>query len=212
LPVPSSGRIVNRRFDQGGEIVRIRALVVAAALILAPPGARAADLVVWWEEGFYPQEDEAVAEIVAAFGQETGKQVELTHYSNAELPDKLGASLEAGQPPDFAFGTRVSAYISEWAFDDRLVDLTDTVGHFSDLFDPDALAWWMLLNQKTGQSALYALPMGRTTNHVQVWNHCRGHPQGVGCVLGVLVRRGAAGGAPGHGSRQHLGRGCADVG
>ncbi len=45
--------------------------------LLAPPAARAADLVVWWDKGFYPQEDAAVREIIAAFEQETGKQVEL---------------------------------------------------------------------------------------------------------------------------------------
>ena len=49
------------------------------------------------------------------------------------------------------------------------MDLTDAIGHFSDLFDPKALAWWVLLNQKTGQRALYALPMGRTSNHIHVW-------------------------------------------
>ena len=49
------------------------------------------------------------------------------------------------------------------------MDLTDTVGYFSDLFDPDALAWCVLLNPKTGQKALYALPIGRSTNHVHVW-------------------------------------------
>ena len=32
---------------------------------MAPLGAQAADLVVWWEEGYYAQEDEAVAEIIA---------------------------------------------------------------------------------------------------------------------------------------------------
>jgi multiple sugar transport system substrate-binding protein len=149
--------------------MRIGALALGVALAAAPLGVQASDLVVCWEEGFYPQEDEAVAEIIAAFEQKTGKRVELTHYSNAELPDKLGTALDAGQPPDFAFGTRVSAYISEWAFDDRLVDLTDTLGFFSNLFDQDALAWWMLLNQKTGQRSLYALPMGRTTNHIHVW-------------------------------------------
>ncbi len=40
----------------------------------------------------------------------------------------------------------MSDFISEWAFDDRLVDLTDTVGYFSNLFDPDVLAWWVRLN------------------------------------------------------------------
>jgi multiple sugar transport system substrate-binding protein len=51
--------------------------------------------------------------------------------------------------------------------DDRLVDLTDTVGPCSSLFDPDALAWWSTDN--AGQRALIALPMGRSSNHVHVW-------------------------------------------
>jgi hypothetical protein len=46
-------------------------------LAIAPPGARAADLVVWWEKGQYAQEDDAVRETIAAFEQDSGKQVEL---------------------------------------------------------------------------------------------------------------------------------------
>ena len=65
----------------------------AAALLLAPLGAQAADLVVWWDEGYYAQEDEAVAEIIAAFEQETGKQVELVFYpqDGAAGQDRGGA-------------------------------------------------------------------------------------------------------------------------
>jgi multiple sugar transport system substrate-binding protein len=148
---------------------RLIPVLLGAAIMMAPLGAKAADLVVWWEKGFYPQEDEAVAEIIAAFEQDAGKQVELTFYSQAELPDVIAAALEAGRPPDFAFGTRIADRIGQWAFDNRLVDLADTIGHFSDLFDPDALAWWTLLNHKTDQRALYALPWGRSTNHVHVW-------------------------------------------
>ena len=40
--------------------MRVRAVILAAALMLAPLGAWAADLVVWWEEGFNPEEDHAV--------------------------------------------------------------------------------------------------------------------------------------------------------
>jgi multiple sugar transport system substrate-binding protein len=43
------------------------------------------------------------------------------------------------------------------------------VGHFSDLFDPNALNQAMLLNAQTGQKALYGLPMGRSSNHVHIW-------------------------------------------
>ena len=52
--------------------MRIRAAVFAATLAIAPLGAQAADLVVWWQKGAYPKEDEALMEIIAAFEQETG--------------------------------------------------------------------------------------------------------------------------------------------
>ena len=79
-------------------------LVLAAALAMAPLGAQAADLVVWWEEGYYPEEDEAVREIIAAFEQEHRQAGRACLLSQDELPGKLEAALEAGQPPDFAFG------------------------------------------------------------------------------------------------------------
>jgi multiple sugar transport system substrate-binding protein len=143
--------------------------LLAAGLVLAPFGARAADLVIWWEKGFYPEEDEAVRETIAAFEQDTGKHVELVFPEVEEFPSRVLAALEAGKPPDFAFGHLLQDYIGQWAFDDRLVDLSDTVGYFSDLFDPDVLAWALWPNSSTGQRALYALPIGLTVNHVHVW-------------------------------------------
>jgi multiple sugar transport system substrate-binding protein len=147
---------------------RFALIVLAAMLVMVPLGAGAADLVVWWDKGFYAEEDQALRETIVAFEQGSGNKVELVLYSGGELMDRIGAGLEGGQLPDFAFGTDVNRYMSEWAYDDRLVDITEAVGHFSDLFDPDALTWFRLLNQKTGQRALYALPMGRTTHHVHV--------------------------------------------
>ena len=144
--------------------------VLAIALILTPLGTRAADLVVWWEKGYYPQEDEAIAEVIAAFEQDSGKQVELVLHPQEDLPGEIVAALEEGRPPDFAFGIDTAQSISRWAFDDQLVDLSDAVGHFSDLFDANTLAWATLLNGKTDQRALYALPVGRSTVHLHVWN------------------------------------------
>jgi multiple sugar transport system substrate-binding protein len=125
--------------------------------------------VVWWEKGFYPQEDEAVREIIAAFEQDSGKHVELVFPELEEFPSKVLAALEAGQPPDFAFSHLLQDYIGQWAFDDRLVDLSETVGYFSDLFDPHVLDWAVWRNARTGQKALYALPIGVTVNHVHIW-------------------------------------------
>ena len=76
--------------------MRSRAVVLAAALVVAPVGARGADLVIWWEEGQSPEEDEAVREIVAAFEQGTGKQVELVLGPQEEARGDLVAALGVG--------------------------------------------------------------------------------------------------------------------
>jgi multiple sugar transport system substrate-binding protein len=143
--------------------------VLVVALILTPIGARATDLVVWWEKGFYSQADEAVAEIIAAFEQEVGKQVELAQPAQEGIVDETLSALEAGTPPDFLFSTVIEARAARWAYEDRLVELEDAVGSALDLFDPDVIEASTLLNGKTGRRALYALPMGRTSNHVHVW-------------------------------------------
>jgi multiple sugar transport system substrate-binding protein len=148
---------------------RLAPILLAAMLAMAPLGAKAADLVVWWEKGIYAQEDEAVAETIAAFEQETGKQVDLVYFPLTELPDRVESALEAGQPPDFAFGLLLYQHIAQWAFDDRLVNLSDAVGHFSDLFDSDAIDRATLFNASTAEKALYGLPMGRSSDHIFVW-------------------------------------------
>ena len=149
--------------------MRARAVVLAVAIALTPLGARAADLVVWWEKGFYAQEDTALREIIAAFEQQSGKRVELVQPTEDELPGKIEAALEAGQPPDFAFGLLLFSYAPKWALEDRLADLSDAVGHFSDLFDPYQLDRAVLRNASTNQKHLYGLPVGSGTNHLHVW-------------------------------------------
>ncbi len=150
---------------------RLVTALVASALLLAPPAARAADLVVWWEQGFYPQEDAAVREIVAAFEQKTGKQVELVRNGRHldQQTVEVQAAIDAGRPPDFLFGQVASNQIARWAEEGRLVDLTDAIGARNDLFDADTLELSTLRNGRDGRTALYALPMARDTTHVHVW-------------------------------------------
>jgi multiple sugar transport system substrate-binding protein len=110
--------------------MQVRAIILAAALMLAPLGARAADLGIWWEEGRYPEEDAAVREIIAAFEKKTGKQVELTFHSENDLPGRTAAAVAAGHPPDIAYGIDIAyIYYPRWAQEGRLADLTDALVH-----------------------------------------------------------------------------------
>jgi multiple sugar transport system substrate-binding protein len=153
----------------GPLIMRKQVIVLATALVLTPLDATAADLVVWWDQGYNPEEDAAVREVIAAFERESGKHAELVFHPQDEHPGELVAAIEAGRPPDFAFAWNITTYAPKWALEDRLVDLSDAVGHFSDLFDPYQLDRAMLLNARTNERGLYGLPFGYVTDHLHVW-------------------------------------------
>jgi multiple sugar transport system substrate-binding protein len=149
--------------------MRKQVIVLGATLLMSPVGAQAADLVVWWEKGFYPQADEAVAEIVAAFEQDSDKQVELVQHGQYHIGEQVDLALAAGQPPpDFMYVT-LGDRIARWAYEDRLADLEGALGPALGLFDADALEAVTLLNGSTGQRGLYGLPMGRRSIHLHVW-------------------------------------------
>jgi multiple sugar transport system substrate-binding protein len=86
------------------------------------------------------------------------------------MMNQAESALQAGRPPDFLFSTQIERGAARWAYDDRLVDLEDTIGPVLGLFDADAIEVSTLLDGKTGQRGLYALPMGRNSNHIHVWN------------------------------------------
>ena len=150
-------------------MIRTLHIPVVTATILKPFDALSADFVVWWEKGFYPQATQAVEEIIAAFEHKTGKDVEIIVQPPEDSIEKTQAALEAGQPPDFLFGLVTDPGLGQWAYEDRLVDLTEAIGPFASLFDADALEASTLLNRRTEKRALYALPMGRATDHIHVW-------------------------------------------
>ena len=149
---------------------RLVSVCLAAALVMAPLGAQAADLVVWWEKGYYAQEDEAVREIIAAFEQDTGKQVELVFYAagGAAGQDRGGAR---GRPAARLRVRHTHCRLHRDNGPSRIGSWTSPTPSATSRTcsirtrSPGAT----LLNPKTGQRALYALPMGRSTNHVHVW-------------------------------------------
>ena len=180
-------------------------VVASALLILAPPGARAADLVVWWEKGYYAQEDAAVREIIAAFEQKTGKQVELVlplqrtsgqdrgrgrGRTAARFPVRLQHGLLLQPmglrgPADRPLGRHRAA---SPACSIRTRSATPPArrktadgplrGYRWAVLDPQVHVWKSLLEQRGV--------------------HARRRPQRMGGVLVVLVRPGAAGGAQGY--------------
>ena len=120
-------------------MLRVRAVLLAATLVLAPLGARGADLVVWWDKGFYPEEDRAVEKLVAAYEQTTGTKVRLDLVPQWELRGRIEAALAAGSPPDLAHGGHCCLRTEQWAATDLLADLSDVVLPIKGRFFPGLL-------------------------------------------------------------------------
>src|SRR5215213_1232413 len=119
--------------------MQVRAVLLAAALMLAPPAARAADLTVWWTKGFYPEEDDAIRRVVADFERETGTVVELDLFPLDEFMTRLLAALSAGQPPDVVFTFSYGGHQARWAAEGLLLDLSDIVGPIEGRYYPTVL-------------------------------------------------------------------------
>ena len=104
--------------------------VLGASLALACSlaTANAADLTVWWETGFTPEENQAVKELAVAFEGATGNHVRIASYSQDDMPVKVLAALKIDRPPDFLFGSNVIDHYDQWAYEGRLVDIADTLG------------------------------------------------------------------------------------
>ena len=152
--------------------MRRQAIFLAAALIMAPLGAKAADLVVWWEKGFYAQEDEAVSgdhRRLRAGDRQAGRA-----RSNPRRTRCSTRSRRRSRP-----GSRPISCSALSATMRRPSGLTRTssstsriaLGPFAGpVRSRRARGVATLLNGRTGRRALYALPMGRRSNHLHVWN------------------------------------------
>ena len=142
----------------------------AAALLSAPLAAQGADLTIWWSKGYYPEQDEGVRRVVEDFQKDTGTSVELAFYPERDLPVKLRAALEAGQPPDVSnASSEFNPSYMRWAYEGRFVDLGDLVGPIAASVDPVLLKAGYLLNSRTGERAYYSVPLEAASIHLHVW-------------------------------------------
>jgi hypothetical protein len=77
----------------GGDDTCSRIAVLAAMFAVAPLGAKGGRPHGGAGEGFNPEEDAAVREIIAAFVRETGKPVDLEQPSQSETEAKALAAV-----------------------------------------------------------------------------------------------------------------------
>lgn len=166
-----------------------RFLVAAlAATLLALPGAALAQekVTVWWNKGFYPAEDTALNAAIQKWEQQSRMKIELSFFSTEDMVAKTLSAVEAGSPPDLAFGWTFDFRASpRWAFDGKLEDLSDIIDPMKDKLAPHALESVNLLNGKTSKRSIYAIPVE------QQISGCWGMPSRAlrACTIGTAMTR-----------------------
>ena len=125
-------------------------------------------LVIWWEQGYGVEANEAIAQLVDEWEQASGIETTL-QLKPAPVDEQLKVAINQGNPPDIAFNGAISLILPQLAGTGQLADVSDVINPIQSAFNPNALAGASYLNQTTGQRSLYAIPTGMVTYNIHYW-------------------------------------------
>src|SRR5712672_4388387 len=114
---------VTRRSVIGGSVGLMAAGTLARPYIA---NAQAKTAEVWWTQGFVQEEDVSIKKIVADYEKASGNKIELSIMPFAPQRQKIVSAVTSGIVPDF-FPNNPAEIIALYAWDDKLVDVTDVV-------------------------------------------------------------------------------------
>ena len=150
----------------------VSSLVMSLGATVVPTAASAAGqtITVWWNQGFYPTEDQALRTTIAAYEKESGNKVDLTFYNGSDLPAKIIAALTTGNPPDLCYVDNGDfLLLPQAAWNDRLADVSDVVDTQKNEYSQTALTAARLYDNVTHKRSDFGVPLKQQAMHYSVW-------------------------------------------
>jgi multiple sugar transport system substrate-binding protein len=144
--------------------------LMAASALSAPALAAGKTITVWWNQGFYPAEDEAFHNLIASWEKTSGNTVNLTLLPGQALNEKTISAITSGLVPDLIYADNAPAQIvPQNAWHDKLVDLSDVVQTQKAEFSATALQSAQFYNEVKKQRGTYGVPFKGSTLNIPVW-------------------------------------------
>jgi multiple sugar transport system substrate-binding protein len=145
-------------------------LAVAAAGTLARPyiaDAAATTATVWWTQGFAEEEDVAFRKIVASYEKASGNKIDYSIIPYAPGRQKIISAVTSGDVPDL-FQNNPAPIIALFAWDGKLVDVTDVVETQKGEYTETALLTAHCYNNAEKKRSFYGVPYSVDvfTNHI----------------------------------------------
>ena len=127
-------------------------------------------LTIWWNRGFYPEQDEALQKVIANWQEKTNKKVEISFFSTDEILAAGSDALAAGKPPDIFF-SQIGEFtlIPQWAWEGKLVDVSDVIEPVKNLYTDSVLKSVYLYNNIESKSSNYSVPIMKQSLHLHYW-------------------------------------------
>ena len=129
--------------------------------------AAATTATVWWTQGFAQEEDIAFKKIVADYEKASGNTIDYSIMPYAPMRQKIVSAMTSGVVPDL-FQNTPAEIIALYAWDDKLVDVSDVVETQKEEYTETALLIGLLLQQCREEAQLLrrALYSDVFTNHI----------------------------------------------
>src|SRR6266480_1166754 len=146
-------------------------LALGAAGILARPyiaNAQAKTATVWWVQGFAEEEDISFKKIVADYQKASGNTIECAITPYAPARQKVVAAIQTGVVPDI-FVNNPGEIIALYAWDDKLVDVSDVVETQKSQYSETALHTAYCYNRVTKKRSFYGAPFTLAARPNHIW-------------------------------------------
>jgi len=145
-------------------------LGLAAAGSLARPyiaNAAATTATVWWAQGFAEEEDISFKKIVTEYEKASGNTIDYSIMPYAPLRQKIVSAVTSGVVPDL-FQNNPAETIALYAWQDKLVDVSDVVETQREEYTETALLTVRCYNNVEKKRSIYGVPytVGASMNHI----------------------------------------------
>ena len=135
-------------------------LALGATSVLARPyiaNAAASTAAVWWTQGSAEEEDISFKKIVAEYEKASGNTIDYSIMPYAPLRQKIVSAVTSGGVPDL-FQNNPAEIIALYAWQDKLVDVSDVVETQREEFTETALLTAHCYNNVEKKRSYYGVP------------------------------------------------------
>ena len=132
--------------------------------------AQGRKLTVWWNRGYYKEEDEAMIKIAKDFEKAKNVEMDISFTIQEDLLKKEIAALTTNRVPDVAF-----CFYNDWevvpkfGWEGKLTDCSDVVNDLKPRYDEKMLPVSNVWNNVEKRRAYFGVPIEAQTMHIHYW-------------------------------------------